>query len=67
MLFMAWTFEVILSVVRSFILCESSVGSTGGGGVDCDASGAADTLLEAMAQAVLRSIFAALGPFGQDC
>ena len=29
--FMAWTLDVILEMVRSFILCESSVGSKSGG------------------------------------
>lgn len=45
---MAWTLEVMLSMVRSFILWESSEGLVGGKGIVSEALGANDGAVEAM-------------------
>lgn len=45
---MAWTLEVMLFMVRSFILWESSEGLVGGGGTVSEALGATDGAVETM-------------------
>lgn len=49
MLFIAWTLEVMLEMVRSFILWPREEGSLGRGGADSEAGWVVGVLVEAIA------------------